>query len=372
MKLKVGIAGLGTYFGPMWAEVFSKYSKSELWAVCDLRQERSEEVAGYFGAKEALTDYDDLLASEVDIIGVFTPGPLHARHVIAALDAGKHVLSAVPTAWSLDECQDLIDAVERTGLKYMLAETACYEPWVTAVGRMHAAGEMGQVFYVEQTTFQDLSGPLMGNDYFSQADTPDGVYSKTKYTWRYGLPPFYYIEHSIGPILTALGGRLTEVTARGCELDQAELIAKYGAPFSGPHGNPFTCETGLFRFEGGAVANLTIGWVAAFGKEFVPATLICGTNKSYMIGAEKDKVLTRSETQLVDKPAQGRRLDASLADYAACENSAYIVQDFVECILEDRPPPIDIRKAVSFTAAGLCGHQSAMEGRAVAIPDFSK
>jgi len=372
MALKVGIVGLGTYFGGMWAEVFSNFAKTELSAVCDLRMARAEEVAGYFSAKQALDSYDDLLAGEADIIGVFTPGPLHAQHVIAALEAGKHVLSAVPTAWTLDECQDLIDAVQRTGRKYMLAETPTYDPWVAKVRRMHAAGEMGDVFYVERTTFQDLSGPLMGNDYFSQADTPDGIYSQAKHTWRYGMPPFYYMEHSAGPILTALDDRVTEVTAFGCEHDEAEFVAKYGVPFSRPHGNPFICESGLFRLASGAVVNITIGFVAAFGKEGEPATTLCGTKASYVVGGKNDKLLTKAETQVLDKPAQPRKLDPSLQAFADYENSSYVVQDFVQCILDDSPSPIDIHKAVSFTAPGLCGHQSAMEGRTVKVPDFGK
>lgn len=372
MALKVGIAGLGPYFGAMWAEVFSKYSKTELSAVCDLRKDRAEEVAGYFGAERALDSYDDLLASDVDIVGVFTPGPLHTQHTTAALEAGKHVLSAVPTAWSLDECQDLIDAVERTGRKYMLAETPCYDPWVTKVQQMHTSGEMGEVFYVECTTFQDLSGPLMGNDYFSQAETPDSLYGGAKHTWRYGMPPFYYMEHSAGPILTALDQRMTEVTAYGCEHEDEEFVAKYGVRFCEPHGNPFICEAGLFRLEGGAVVEITIGFVAAAGQGGAPGTQLWGTKASYLMGPEHDTLLTKAETKTLAKPQQTRQLDPSLREYADYENSAYIVQDFVQSILDDMPPPIDIYKAASFTAAGLCGHQSAMEGRTVAIPDFSK
>ena len=372
MALKVGVAGLGTYFGGMWASVFNQYAKSDLVAVCDLRPGRAEEVAGWFENAQPLTSYDDLLASDADAIGVFTPGPLHTEHVIAALEAGKHVLCAVPTAWNLDECQNIIDTVERTGRKYMLAETPCYDPWVHTVRQMHAAGEMGEVFYVERTTFQDLSGPNMGTDYFSQTDTPDVIYGKTQYTWRFGIPPFFYMEHSAGPILMALDDRMTEVTARGMEQNNAEFIERYGAPFSEPHGNPFICESGLFRLAGGGVANITIGFVAAFGQEFEPPTRLIGTKASYLIEPEADKILTKADTQVVDKPKQHRPIDPSIADCADMENCAYLIQDFVQACLDDTPPPIDIYRAVSFTAAGLCGHESALTGKTVQIPDFSK
>jgi len=66
------------------------------------------------------------LKTDVDVIGVFTPAPLHVRHAVAALEAGKHVLSAVPAAMTLDECRLLMDTVKRTGLKYLIAEPSYY------------------------------------------------------------------------------------------------------------------------------------------------------------------------------------------------------------------------------------------------------
>jgi len=372
MKLTVGIAGLGPYFGSMWATVFSKYSKTELVAVCDLREDKATQTAKELGAKKALTNYDDLLAMEVDIVGVFTPGPLHARHVIAALEAGKHVLSAVPTAWTLDECRQIIDAVERTGMKYMLAETPCYDPSVAVVKQMYESGEMGEIFFVQNTTFQDLGGPLMGNDYFSQEATPDGIHAGKKYTWRYGMPPFHYIEHSVGPIISVLGQRITEVTAYGCGHDPEDFEDKYGVKWSVPYDNPYTCEAGFFRLAGGALAKISIGWVVAGGQGGGGGSQWWGTKRSYLVEEQRDFLLTKTETTPVEKPPQTKTLEPSLQSLADCENSPFIVQDFVQSILDDTTPPVDVYKAASFTAAGLCAHQSALEHRTIEVPDFAK
>ena len=53
----------------------------------------------------------------VEAVGLFTPAPDHVRHAVACLRAGKHVLSAVPAAMTLDECAQLIEAVKSTDRK---------------------------------------------------------------------------------------------------------------------------------------------------------------------------------------------------------------------------------------------------------------
>ena len=372
MALKVGIAGLGFYYGPMWTKVFSRCSKTDVTVTCDLRTEKAEAIAEQVGAKTVTSSLDELLATDVDLIGLFTPGPLHVKHAIAAMEAGKHVLSAVPTAWTLDECQDLIDAVERTGMKYMLAETPTYDSWVSHVNRMYAAGEMGEVFYVQLTGLQDLSSPMMGTDYFSQENVPDGMHSGQKHTWRYGLPPFKYIEHSTGPVMTALGQDITEVTAYGWGCNPDDYESKYGMQWKEVHGNPFTFEAGLFRLSNGAVLKISIGWVGAAGTGGGWNFELWGTKKSYLVGDEKNLEITREESNEVAVPEQPRILEPDLQEFAAAENSPYIIQDFADAILNDTPPPIDVYKAVAFTVPGLCAHQSALEGKTVKVPQFRR
>jgi predicted dehydrogenase len=320
-KPKVGIAGFGVYFGGTWADAFSRYDGSELTTVCDLDVDKAGQLAGHLGAETVVGDFDEMLGLDLDIIGVFTPGPLHSKHVISALEAGKHVVCAVPTAMSMDECQDLLDAVERTGMKYMLAETAAYDPYVERVKEMNESGEMGDVFFVQRTTFQDLGGPKIGTDYFSAEKTPDGIEPGRKYAWRYGLPPFYYIEHSTGPIITALGQKMTEVTARGWGCNPDNYEEKYGAPWSEPYGNPHSLESGTFLMDNGAVANISIGWIAATGVGGQADTQFWGTRKSYLLSeGGGHTILTGTEVEDLGSPEPKRKLHPSLEEMGTCEN----------------------------------------------------
>ena len=71
--------------------------------------------------------YEQFLAqANVDAVVLSTPLQLHAPQALQALAAGKHVLSEVIAATTLDECWALIAAVQQSGLKYMFAENSCY------------------------------------------------------------------------------------------------------------------------------------------------------------------------------------------------------------------------------------------------------
>ncbi|MHA6618063.1 Gfo/Idh/MocA family oxidoreductase [Pseudonocardia sp. DLS-67] len=69
-----------------------------------------------------------MLASDVDAVAIFTQRWTHGPLVVAALEAGKHVYSAVPMAITADEIGAIIEAVRKTGLTYMMGETELLAP----------------------------------------------------------------------------------------------------------------------------------------------------------------------------------------------------------------------------------------------------
>jgi predicted dehydrogenase len=363
LKLKVGIVGVS--MGSFYANIFSAYSDSEVIVICDLNKERAEAAAKKVGAKKVVTDYDELLKMDLDIIGIVTPGPVHVKQSIAALEEGKHVFCAVPTAWTLEECYEIIKAVEHSGMKYMLAEEACYDPDVTYVKEMYNAGEMGEIFYCQTASFHDLGGPSKKWDLYSPDVQPDGA--KKRYTWRYGWAPFKYIEHSISPIIWVLEQNMIEVTAYGWGYEPENFEDKYGVKWSFPYNNPNTFETGIFKMKNGYLAKICICWVVAGGWS---ERQYFGTKQTYISQSGKDLLMKKNESpKSIEKPDYSNRLDKSIRNVGSAR-SAFLIQEFVKSILNDTQPPIDIYKAVSFTAPGICAHQSALEHKSIKIPDF--
>ncbi len=64
----------------------------------------------------AFTDYGQMLAEGgIDVVGIFTPDPLHAGHILQALEAGKHVICTKPVVDSLERAAEMVEAQKRTG-----------------------------------------------------------------------------------------------------------------------------------------------------------------------------------------------------------------------------------------------------------------
>ncbi|MCS6862760.1 MAG: Gfo/Idh/MocA family oxidoreductase, partial [Abditibacteriales bacterium] len=103
MKFRIGVIGLRR--GMSFVDVFRLMPDAAVTAVCDADESRLAWFDEQRGGATLLTRYEALLNADVDIIVVASPAPLHAQHSIAALEAGKHVISEVPAVWSLEEAE---------------------------------------------------------------------------------------------------------------------------------------------------------------------------------------------------------------------------------------------------------------------------
>src|SRR5678809_35414 len=101
MTLKVAVVGLG--FGRTFARILNDHPDCELVCVADFSEAMVAEAARELRvARTAATLEEVLRMPDVAAVAVFTHAPRHAEHSIAALKAGKHVLSAVPAAITLE------------------------------------------------------------------------------------------------------------------------------------------------------------------------------------------------------------------------------------------------------------------------------
>ena len=96
MTFRWGIMATGNIAGTM-AEALALVDDAELLAVGSRTTASARKFADRFGIARAYGSYDDLLADpDVDIVYIATPNRLHADNIMAALDAGKHVLCEKP------------------------------------------------------------------------------------------------------------------------------------------------------------------------------------------------------------------------------------------------------------------------------------
>jgi predicted dehydrogenase len=119
--IRVGVIGCGVIAQVMHLPHLSQSEVFELTAVCDIAAPVADGCAERFGAREAFTDWRDMLESELDAVMVLTSGN-HAPIAIAAAEAGMHVFVEKPMALSPADCQAMIDAAEKAGVCLMVGD----------------------------------------------------------------------------------------------------------------------------------------------------------------------------------------------------------------------------------------------------------
>lgn len=146
-SVRIGVVGVGGMGGVHVKTLVEKVEGGSVTAVCDLSSETAEKVAAETSAK-IFTDYAAFLASgEFEAILVATPHKYHPDQVIAAFEAGKHVLCEKPVAVEVREADRMNAAYEKVADR--LTYAAMFQYRTRGVyRRMHellAGGEMGAV-----------------------------------------------------------------------------------------------------------------------------------------------------------------------------------------------------------------------------------
>ena len=199
--IKVGIAGgrgISTVMG------LRALPDVEITAYCNLDEDTLKQGAEMLGGDvKTYRIFEDMLESDIDAVVIATPMQCHVPQAIAALEAGKHVLSEVTAGVSMDELWWLCESVEKYKGIYMMAENYIYTPQVQMVKEMVKAGLFGEPYYAECMYLHNIDGLF--------------VYGNGKTSWRSywqcGKRGNFYPTHSLGPAMTWLyDDRITEIS----------------------------------------------------------------------------------------------------------------------------------------------------------------
>jgi predicted dehydrogenase len=363
MGISVGIVGVGQ-FGQHFVQLFRDHPDVSRVAICDLNPDRLAACARKFGVTKTYSSLDEICRSDLDALAIFTQHWLHAQHAIQAMEAGKHVLSAVPPAYgrtpeeALEWCDKLVETVKRTRQIYMLAETTYYRPETMFCRKKAAKGAFGQFVYAEGEYFHDMS---------------HGLYEVLRNRWgaefgpdKTGDPPMFYPTHSTSGIISVMKARMVEVSAMGYILPNDDWFRTDTI-----WRNPFCNQVALFRMSNGAIARICefrrIGHVGREGFR------IYGTEASFEWDVSGAKWVTKTGWKLVDPTVARDPLPEPLASNLGGHGGshAYIVHEFVSACNEGRLPAINVWEAVRYFAPGVVAHQSAMrDGELLKIPDW--
>jgi predicted dehydrogenase len=340
-KIRVGIVGYGVCrFGAAFG--FQDHPNVEVVAVSDLIPERRQ---GLMKACRCNKSYESLevLVKDPKIEAVFvaTDAPSHSRHCVEVLNHGKHVMTAVPAVFgSLEQAGQLLETVQKTGLKYMMAETSCFRADCYGMRKIYEARGFGKLVYSEGEYYHYHAKPI---------DSFKG--------WRIGMPPLWYPTHSTAYYVSVTSKRFTSVSCIG-------FNAGFDAykPGANRYNNRFTDEVALFKTSEGGSSRMLMckgiqGLIAERGRVFGERGWMDGTK--YHGIAEGLPDITRPPLP-PGMPAGGHG-----------GSHGPLANEFISSILEDREPMVNVYEALAMTVPGIIAHRSALkDGETLEIPQY--
>jgi phthalate 4,5-cis-dihydrodiol dehydrogenase len=175
-----------------------------------------EAFAGAFGCK-AYSDFRELCHDRsVEAVYIASPHRFHALQAIEAMEHGKHVLVEKPLALTLEDCDAVVAAAERTGMQLLVGHTHAFDPNVREMRRIIQSGELGRVGLILAFHYNDF---LLRPHRADEFDVERG-----------GGIAFNQLAHQI-EIVRLLGGPVRSVRASVGALDGARPAAGHCTAF---------------------------------------------------------------------------------------------------------------------------------------------
>lgn len=363
-KVRLGIVGGG--FGSTFQ--FHEHPNCEVAAVTDLRPERREKLRQTYRCDTVYDSLELMLAgrTKLDAVAVFSGAPDHYRHVEMCMNRGLHTISAVPSVLSLEEADKLKTLKERTGLRYMMAETSYYRMACIYARNLFRQGGFGRLFYSELEYYHDGGErKKLILDKKSRNYEPDGSRS-----WRWGLPPMHYPTHSLGFLVGVTGERIVETNCYGWGDGGPTLV-------DNRYRNPFSCQSALMRTSGGFISRCNVFWIGGaieeraqwFGEK---GTLYMSnmdvhpdTWKNETLEMERVKIPEYWRSEMLPEPMRHPSGHGG--------SHTFLSAEFINALIQDREPAVDVYEALAMTVPGIVAHQSSLKnGEQLKVPQFDK
>ncbi|HEX5858113.1 MAG TPA: Gfo/Idh/MocA family oxidoreductase [Microbacterium sp.] len=148
-RLRAAVIGAG-YWGPNLARNFRASPDWTLDTICDLDIARAEGVAHAIGGVRVTSVLADVLSNpEIDAVAIATPARTHHPIVLAALEAGKHVMVEKPLADGRALGLHMVEEARSRELVLMADHTYCYTPAVLKMRDLIAEGFLGEILFVD-------------------------------------------------------------------------------------------------------------------------------------------------------------------------------------------------------------------------------
>jgi predicted dehydrogenase len=267
------------------------------------------------------------------------------------------VLCEQTVAYTVEECEQVLEAVKKSGKQYMMAENYTYFHYIREWKKMIEAGRLGEIVYAEAEYIHEIVNLLENKE--------DG-----SFFWRADRPPIWYCAHCLGPILTLMNDRVIKATGLHSGFHRfPERTDKPGF---------LDMEVGLFQTEKGKVIKILrsqtpvrphMVWYTLYGtKGSVENSRFVNNGVLYIkdeMQEEKNAETPEYSTVDPDAPEEAKGGGHGTSEY-------FMIRDFLESVKNNTRPPIDIIRSIEFTVPGIIAHESALQGgKQMDVPVYS-
>lgn len=166
---EIGVGMLGyAFMGKAHSNAFKKIpymmypppAIPKLVAICGRNEEATRAAAVRFGYERYYTDWRALVEDEaVQLFDNGGPNDAHAEPCIAAAQAGKHILCEKPLARTAEEAKTMLDAVQKAGIKHMVAFNYRFVPAVRQMRLLIESGALGRIYHFRAVYLQEWIMP---------------------------------------------------------------------------------------------------------------------------------------------------------------------------------------------------------------------
>lgn len=290
MTIRVGVIG-ASFARDAYLPALKTVDDAEVVAIASARMSSAQSVAEAFSIPNVYDDWEKMLTeNKLDLVGIATPVIHHAPMVLAALDAGAHVLCEKPMAMNADESHQMLERAEALNRIHIIGHELRFNPTRRKIRDLITEGAIGEVRHVNIINVSGSYGhpaSRVENDWWGLAEMGGGRLGAN------GSHQIDLLRFWLGDA-AAVSGEVRSMVA--------ERIGK-------DTGQPWTATADdqtnfTLAFQNGAIASVFISAVARHNYG----------NHTQIFGSEGTIVLSNDDEKLLVARAGGDYVDMSVTD----------------------------------------------------------
>ncbi len=391
-KVKLGVIGVGGRGKGMVADNFLCMNELEVVSVCDVYEDRVEDIANIIKEKTGsephkTVNYKEVIDNpDVEAVYISTSWDTHVDISVYAMNAGKAVALEVGGAYDIDDCWRLVDTYEKTKTPFMFMENCCFGRREMMVLNMVKKGLFGEVVHCQGGYQHDLRNEIA----FGRENRH---YRLDNYLNRNCEN---YPTHELGPIAKILdinhGNRFLYLTSVSSNAAGLRDYIKVNKP------DDEVLNNAKFR-QGDIVTTnikcangetITIQLDTTLPRYYSRGFTIRGTKAMFEEGT--DSVFLDTEEDRSHDFDWREKKSGNAAEFEEeydhpvwkdyIESGVYGSHDgmdmlefmiFADCLTNNKPMPVDVYDAACWMVVSTLSEQSISTGSApVAFPDFTR